>query len=119
MKKIYLLFAFFALTYTAISQETGGKYFELGIEVQQYPTGNLSGIRGEVGLTNHHALDFRFGYNDLDHKDFGVHDTEVGGGFGGSVGYRYYFNPVNEKWFAGIRTDLWFNAFRHMFALKS
>jgi len=109
MKNLYILLTFFALMNTAIGQEEKVKYFELGIEVQQYPTGNLSGIRGEVGLANHHALDFRAGYNALDHKDFGVHNTEVGGGFGGSVGYRYYFNPANEKWFAGIRTDLWFN----------
>ncbi len=109
MKNIYLILTFFTLVNTAIGQEANGKYFEIGIEVQQYPTGSLSGIRGEVGLTNHHALDFRIGYNGLDHKDFGVHNTEVGGGFGGSVGYRYYFKPAHKNWFVGIRTDLWFN----------
>ncbi len=109
MKKIYLLFIFLALVHTAIGQEKSGKYLELGLEVQQYPTGYLAGIRGELALTNHHALDLRIGYNGLDHKDFGVHNTEVGGGFGGSLSYRYYFNPTNEKWFAGLRTDLWFN----------
>lgn len=109
MKKIYLLFTFFTLAHTAIGQEKPGKYFEIGFEIQQYPTGYLAGVRGEIGLAHHHTLDFRIGYNGLDHKDFGVHNTEVGGGFGGSLGYRYYFNPAHKKWFAGLRTDLWFN----------
>ena len=109
MKNIYLVFAFFALVNTAIAQEKEGKYFEVGIEIQQYPTGYLAGIRGELGLAQHHAMGFRIGYNGLDHKDFGVHDTEVGGGFGGSVGYRYYFKPDNKNLFIGVRTDIWFN----------
>ncbi len=109
MKKIYLFFAFLAWMNVSIGQETEGKYFEIGLEIQQYPTGYLGGVRAEIGLAPHHALDFRIGYNGLDHKDFGVHDSEVGGGFGGSVGYRYYFKSEHQRWFLGIRTDFWFN----------
>jgi hypothetical protein len=39
------------------------------------------------------------GYNLLDHKDFGVQESEKGGGFGFTLGYRYYFKPENKKWF--------------------
>jgi len=109
MKKIYLLFAFFAVVNSAIAQEKGGKFFEIGLEFQLYPTGYLAAIRGEIGLAPHHAVDFRVGYNGLDHGDNGVHNTEVGGGLGGSLGYRYYFNPAHKKWFIGARADLWNN----------
>ncbi len=109
MKKIYLFFIFLSWMNISIGQETTGKYFEIGYEIQQYPTGFLNSVRGEIGLAPHHALDFRIGYNSLDHEDFGVHDSEIGGGFGGSLGYRYYFNSENKKWFVGGRTDVWFN----------
>ena len=109
MKKIYLLFVFFAVVNSAIGQEKEGKFFEIGLEFQLYPTGYLAAVRGEVGLAPHHAVDFRVGYNGLDHGDNGVHNTEEGGGLGGSLGYRYYFNPAHKKWFIGARADLWNN----------
>ena len=62
-----------------------------------------------MGLKAHHAIDIRLGYNGLDHEDFGVHDSEIGGGFGGSFGYRYYFNEFHKNWFLGARFDLWNN----------
>lgn len=82
----------------------------IGLEVQQYPTGFLSGIYGEFELKDQHTLNLRLGYNALDHQDFGVHDSEIGGGFGGSLGYRYYFKPAFKKTFIGVRSDLWFNS---------
>ena len=91
------------------AQDASGKYVDFGVEVQQYPTGFLLGVRSEIGLANHHAIDIRVGYNLLDHQDFGVHEDEEGGGFGFTLGYRYYFQPQNEKWFLGVRSDLWFN----------
>jgi hypothetical protein len=39
------------------------------------------------------------GCNLLNHKDFGVQESEKGGGFGFTLGYRYYFKPENKKWF--------------------
>ena len=109
MKKVFLFFIFLSCLNTTFGQETDHRYFEFGVEIQQYPTGFLTGVRAEIGWKPHHALDFRVGYNQLDHKDFGVHDSEIGGGFGGTVGYRYYFSSDNKKWFFGARTDLWFN----------
>jgi len=97
------------LASASYAQDNWQPYKDIGVEIQQYPTGFLYGIKAEFGIKSHHAIDFRVGYNDLDHEDFGVQDSEIGGGFGGSVGYRYYFNPANKKLFLGARTDLWFN----------
>lgn len=109
MEKLYALLLLLVSFNMINAQESNSKYLEFGIEAQRYPTGYLTGLRAELGLTLHHALDFRIGYNGLDHEDFGVHDSEIGGGFGGSIGYRYYFKPERENWFLGLRTDLWFN----------
>ena len=110
MKKIIIsIFSFLLLTGSSIAQTEENKYFELGLEAQQYPTGFLFGLRSEIGLKSHNVIDIRVGYNLLDHKDFGVQESEKGGGFGFTLGYRYYFNPDNQKWFLGARSDLWFN----------
>ena len=49
------------------------------------------------------------GYNLVDHKDFGVQESDKGGGFGLTLGYRYYFKSNKRKWFLGARSDVWFN----------
>lgn len=107
--KLLISLAFILCTLALKGQTEEGKYTQIGIEIQQYPTGFLFGAHAEIGLNSHHAIDFRLGYNLLDHQDFGVHDDEKGGGFGFSAGYRYYFKPNNQAWFLGARTDLWFN----------
>ena len=106
--KILLCFALlFALN--SFGQDQEGKYIDLGLEVQQYPTGLLLGVCAEVALMTHHTLDLRVGYNLVDHQDFGVHEKEKGGGFGFTLGYRYYFKKGNRAWFLGARSDLWWN----------
>ncbi len=105
----FLVFIFLVSTCSVFAQEHNEKYLELGIEAQQYPTGFLLGGRAELGLSAHHAIELRLGYNLLDHKDFGEHDSEIGGGLGFTLGYRYYLNADNQKWFGGVRADLWFN----------
>ncbi len=109
MYRFSLIFIAFIISQTLTAQELSPRVVEVGAEVQKYPTGILLTVRAEFSLKLHHAIDFRIGYNGLDHEDFGVHDSEIGGGFGGSVGYRYYFKESHVKWFVGARTDLWNN----------
>jgi len=49
------------------------------------------------------------GYNVVRHRGLGVHEDERGGGFGGTLGYRYYFKPERKGLLLGIRCDLWRN----------
>lgn len=105
----FLIILFITLSCHSFAQNVQKQNKDIGIEIQQYPTGFLFGLKLELGLKAHHAIDFRLGYNSLDHEDFGVHDSEIGGGFGGSIGYRYYFNPLHKGFFLGARSDLWFN----------
>lgn len=107
--KILLVLTVLFTSMNTFGQMDDGFYYDLGVEVQQYPTGFLYGVRGEIGWTPYHAIDWRVGYNLLDHKDFGEHESEKGGGFGFTLGYRKYFKPTNQGWFLGIRSDLWWN----------
>ena len=107
-KNSCILFLFSISCLSLNAQESSLKYFSAGLELQQYPTGFLLGGRGEFGFTQH-SLDFRIGYNFVDHRDLGVHANEEGGGFGFTIGYRYYFRPQNNRFFLGVRSDLWFN----------
>ncbi len=99
-----------SLFFTSLSAQDDSNHFrDIGLEIQQYPTGYLLGLRAEWELTPHHNITLRAGYNGLDHQDFGVHESEIGGGFGGTLGYRYYFKPNAQAFFLGARADLWQN----------
>lgn len=82
---------------------------DISLEFQAYPTGLIPGIRIEKAFSQRHAIHMRVGMNLIDHRDLGVQDDETGSGMGGSLGYKYYFLEGFERWFAGIRTDIWFN----------
>ena len=84
-------------------------FFSVGLEAQQYPTGFIPGIRAELGLSNQSTLEFRIGANIFDHQGFGVQEEESGEGSGGSIGYRYYFSNYYDKFFLGVRIDIWLN----------
>jgi len=86
------------------------KIFDLGFEFQAYPTGLIPGLRLETGFADQHALHLRVGYNVFDHQDYGVQDDETGDGYGFTFGYKYYFKPGFERWFLGIKNDIWWNA---------
>lgn len=102
MKKLLLVFLIFGY-YQAISQ------IEVGVELQVYPTGFIPGIHLEYELSPHSGLQGRIGYNVVRHRDLGVHQDERGGGFGGTLGYRYYFKPERKGMIIGLRCDLWQN----------
>lgn len=79
----------------------------LVFEFQAYPTGIIPGFTYERFIGDRSALNFRVGIQVIRHGDEGVHEDERGNGFGGSVGYRYYW-PIGLS--VGARADLWFNS---------
>ena len=85
------------------------KGFELGLEIQAYPTGIIPGIRLEKYLNSNASINFRLGYQIIDHRDLGVQDNEEGSGYGASIAYRKFFSPNHEGFSLALRTDLWFN----------
>ncbi|MEZ5038940.1 MAG: DUF3575 domain-containing protein [Saprospiraceae bacterium] len=83
--------------------------FDFGIEFQAYPTGLIPGLRLEKGFAEQHAVHLRLGYNWLRHQGYGVHEDERGGGLGFTLGYKYYFKEGFERWFLGVKNDIWWN----------
>jgi len=82
----------------------------LGPEYNFYPAGHLIGFQAEYSpKQNHHSYNTRLAANITRRKDFsGLNDNEQGNGFGGSLGYRYYFNTECNGIYLGTRADLWF-----------
>ncbi|MFK7971854.1 MAG: hypothetical protein AB8F95_15920 [Bacteroidia bacterium] len=103
--KIIAGFAFILLcTNSVIAQ------LSLGLEFQAYPTGIIPGLRLATDIGDRGEANLRLGYQIIDHQDFGVQDDETGSGVGATLGYRHFFKDARKGFFAGIRTDLWFNS---------
>ncbi len=105
---IMLTLLLFGITTISLTAQNN-KSFDVGLEIQAYPTGVIPGIHFEYGLSDRDGLLGRVGYNIVNHRDLGVQDNEKGGGFGFSLGYRHYFKTDRQGFFLGARTDLWFN----------
>lgn len=103
---ILLTLSLFCSTFS-IAQST--KSFDVGLEVQAYPTGIIPGIHLEWGLSEKDGLLTRIGYNLVRHRDLGKHEDERGGGFGFTLGYRRYFKANRNGLFIGAKSDIWFN----------
>lgn len=108
MKKIAVPFFLLTIISGKINaQEMGYTTTDIGGSFQWYPAGTISGLHFAFNSRLHHSVMFKLGYNKTNRKDQGDHDNEKGDGWGGSVGYRYYFKPFPHKFFIGTRCDLW------------
>ncbi|MEZ4918910.1 MAG: hypothetical protein R2792_07345 [Saprospiraceae bacterium] len=103
--RIFILVLFLVSLGSASAQAQ----WNLGLEVQGYPTGMISAVQLEYVTAKCHAFHMRAGYNMVRHRDQGVSDDERGGGPGFSLGYRHVYGPKSNQWHLGVRNDLWFN----------
>lgn len=103
-----LSFTFFLLCVGALA--FGQKrVVDFGLEVQVYPTGVIPGVRFEKSFSKRDLVTARLGYQIIDHRDQGEHDDETGSGYGGSAGYKHYFNRFFNGPSIGVRADFWSN----------
>jgi hypothetical protein len=81
----------------------------IGLEYDYYPAGHIIALQAELSpKNNYHSINSRIGTNLAYRQDMsGLNDHEEGMGFGGSLGYRYYFTPNKHGFFLGTRADLW------------
>lgn len=106
-KKIAIVFwSFFATAGGAMAQS-----LHWGTELQAYPTGLIPGVLFEFA-GDQGAWQLRLGADLVDHRDLGIQDDERGKGFGGSLGYLYFFKEYGNKWFIGVRSDVWRNSIK-------
>ena len=105
---VFLLICFcLAFSGALQAQQTSG--FALSAEFQAYPTGMIPGLRADWQFRLHHSLHLRAGYDLVRHGNKGVQNDERGGGFGGTLGYRYHFRDARKGLFLGARADVWRN----------
>ena len=108
MKRILFAVFFILLFNTSKSQvEVGYTTTDIGAVFQWYPSGTISGLHLGFNSRLHNSFIVEAGYNKANRKDNGEKDNEKGGGWGGSLGYRYYFKPYPYKLFLGLKTDIW------------
>ncbi len=103
------LMGFQATAQDEITDENNTIPLDIGLEYQMYPAGMMPGLRAEIGLGTYknHGLNLRVGYNRARRNDWGEHADERGGGWGASLGYRYYLKGRLNGFFLGARTDYW------------
>lgn len=109
MKKAVILVLPLLFFFAVRSQdvEVGYTTTDIGAEFQWYPSGTISTLHLAFNSKIHSSVLLHFGYNKANRHDNGEKDNEKGGGWGGSLGYRYYFKPYPHKFFIGAKTDLW------------
>ena len=83
------------------------KLFDMGIENQLYPAGDIVYIRTMRPINKRSGLMLKLGYDFARRQNFGKHDKENGGGPGFALGYRYYIKKELEGFFLAARAGLW------------
>ena len=108
MKQATILCTLVLFFYSSRSQvEVGFTTTDIGAQFQWYPTGTISSLHVAFNSKIHHSVLVQLGYNKANRKDDGEKDDEKGSGWGGAIGYRYYFKPFPYKFFLGVKTDIY------------
>ena len=81
---------------------------DIGLSIQWYPAGVIPTLNSELFTGNKSSMIFRLGGNFANRRDYSPYnDNEKGGGFGGTLGYRWHFNRKYGCFIAGFNTDIW------------
>ena len=107
MKKLLsLIIIVFLFCFCSYGQDMGFRTTDIGGEYQWYPRGSIYNLHVAFNAKLNHSFQLRLGYNHVPAYNAGTH-TEFGKGWGGGLGYRYYFKPFPYKFFIGARADIW------------
>jgi hypothetical protein len=105
---LLIVVLFSLLSKTGSSQINEKGKYSLGFGVQAYPAGIMPTFDLSVNHSTKWTSIYRLGLNIVDRQDFSSYNTtEVGSGFGGSYGIRYFFKE-EKGIYAGLWTDLWY-----------
>jgi hypothetical protein len=109
MKRSILLalVAFFCLSFTVRAQDLGYNTKDAGVEYQWVK--DCPGINLQLAFNAkiHHSIITSLGYKDVWRPIPNTHNNEKGKGFGGSLGYRYYFGVIPKGIYLGARAHIW------------
>ena len=103
MKKLLSLIILFFLFHLLSSAQSST---DIGGEFQKYPHGSIYNLHVAFNVKLNHSIQFRFGHNNIPGYSNEKH-IEFAKGWGGGLGYRYYFKSFPKKFFIGGRLDAW------------
>ncbi|HMK27133.1 MAG TPA: hypothetical protein VK483_13970 [Chitinophagaceae bacterium] len=105
-KQLNLAILTFLFCSCSYAQDMGFRTTDIGAEYQWYPRGTIYNLHVAFNAKLNHSIQLRLGYNHVPVFNAGSH-KEFGKGWGGGLGYRYYFKPFPYKFFIGARADIW------------
>jgi hypothetical protein len=116
-KQLNLAILTFLFCSCSYAQDMGFRTTDIGAEYQWYPRGSIFNLHVAFNAKLNHSIQLRLGYNHVpaygvtrksqNDPNYLVYQTEQGKGWGGGLGYRYYFKPFPYKFFIGVRADIW------------
>jgi hypothetical protein len=89
------------------SQDFGYKTFDVGVEYKWASNSPDVGIQLAMNLEEHHSFILSGAFKTAWHPIPNSHNNEKGRGWGGGLGYRYYFSVLPKRVFLGVRGEIW------------
>jgi hypothetical protein len=108
MKK-QLTFSFLAIlfAFNSFSQDVGYRTVDAGVGYNYVKDGMELNLQVAFNSEERHSFLVHLGYKRMDQGKTSLHTSEVGNGWGGSVGYRYHFSVVPKRFFIWARAGFW------------
>ena len=108
MKKFTLIvLAIICFSFTSHAQDMGYSTFDIGAEYKWADNSPSYNVQAAFNAPIHHSLVLGLGIKTAYRPISGTHDNEKGRGWGGSLGYRYYFSALPKGIYIGARADVW------------
>jgi hypothetical protein len=108
MKKPFLIvLALLCYSFAAYSQDLGYNTIDVGMEYKWSSNSPNINLQLALNAKIHHSFLISAGYKSAYKPIPNTHNNEKGRGWGGSLGYRYYFGVVPKRVFLGIRGEVW------------
>ncbi len=95
------------LTTRGYSQDMGYQTFDIGGEYIWAENSPAINLQAAFNAKIHHSFVLSAGYKTAYRPITGTHNNEKGKGWGGALGYRYYFSVIPKRFFLGLRAELW------------
>ena len=108
MKKFTLIaLTIICFSLHSYSQDMGYNTFDIGVEYKWADNSPAYNIQGAFNAKIHHSLILSAGIKTAYRPITGTHNNEKGRGWGGALGYRYYFSVLPKGLYLGIRGEIW------------
>ena len=106
MKKQLSLFVILCFSLTVHSQDLGYRTLDAGAGYLYSEEGPVFNLQFALNAKEHHSFVFGGSYKKLNRQSTALHTREAGKGWGGFLGYRYYFSIMPKRFFIGARAGI-------------